>query len=125
MSVGFSTHGCWASLSEIKELEVEDRANPWFDDDGLDLESMEGIWVTSDPQKAIWYLFPAADLESEEYRKALENPEAHLSRVDLTGAIEVLKDGDGGFLYIRKKGLGANQIRQEVKPCGTNQPRNS
>jgi hypothetical protein len=105
MNVGYSTHGCWASLEKIKELEVEDRGNPWFEDDGLDLESLEGIWVTLDPQKALWYLFPAADFESEEYRKALENPEAHLFQVDLTGAIEVLKDGDGGFLYIRKKGI--------------------
>ena len=103
MSVGFSTHGCWGSLSEIKALEVEDSGNPWFDDEDLDLERLEGIWVTLDPQKALWYLFPAADFESEEYRKAMENPEVHLFRVDLTGAIEVLKDGDGGFLYIRKK----------------------
>jgi hypothetical protein len=104
MNVGYSTHGCWASLEKIKELEVEDRGNPWFDDEDLDLESMEGIWVTLEPPKALWYLFLAADLESEEYRKALENPEAHLSQVDLSGAVEVLKDGDGGFLYIRKRG---------------------
>jgi len=103
MNVGYSTHGCWAPLSELKEIEVEDRGNPWFHDEGLDLESMEGIWVTSDPQKALWYLFPAEDFESEEYRKALENPETHLFQVDLTGAIEVLEDGDGGFLYIRER----------------------
>jgi len=115
MSVGFSTHGCWGSLPEIKALEVEDRGNPWFDDEGMDLESMEGIWVTLDPKKAIWYLFPATDFDSEEYRKAQENPEAHLSQVDLTGAFEVLKDGDGGFLYIREKQLGEKQISKEVK----------
>jgi len=105
MNVGFSTHGCWASLAEIRELEVEDRGNPWFDDEGLDLESMEGIWVTLDPQKALWYLFSAEAFGSEEYRKALGNPELHLFRVDLTGASDVLKDGDGGVLYIRRKGL--------------------
>jgi len=104
MNVGYSTHGCWASLEKIKELEVEDRGNPWFEDDGLELEKWEGIWVTLEPPKALWYLFLAADFESEEYRKALENPEAHLSQVDLSGAVEVLKDGDGGFLYIRKRG---------------------
>ena len=103
MNVGFSTHGCWASLSELKEIEVEDRGNPWFNDQGLVLESLEGIWVTLDPPKAIRYLFLGADLESEEYRKALEEPEAHLFRVDLGGAIEVLEDGDGGFLYIRER----------------------
>ena len=110
MNVGFSTHGCWASLAEIKALEVEERENPWFEDDGMDLESWEGIWVTLDPQKAIWYLFPAEDFDSREYRKALENPEAYLFRVDLTGAMEVLKDGDGGFLYMREKRSKANQI---------------
>ena len=109
MNVGFSTHGCWASLAKIKELEVEDRGNPWFEDDHLELEKWEGIWVTLDPIKALWYLFSAEDLESAEYRKALKNPELHLCRVDLTEAIEVLKDGDGGFLYVRR--LGANQIR--------------
>ncbi len=103
MNVGFSTHGCWASLEKIKELEVEDRDNPWFDDDGLDLKSFEGIWVTFDLQKAIWYLCPATAFGSEEYRKAEAKPEAYVCRVDLVGAFEVLKDGDGGFLYIRGK----------------------
>jgi len=103
MDAGYSIHGCWASLEKIKQLEVEDRGNPWFEDEDLDLESLEGIWVTSDPRKALWYLFPAVSFESEEYRQALKNPEAHLFRVDLTGAVEVLRDEDGGFLYIREK----------------------
>ncbi len=103
MDVGYSTHGCWAPLWELKAIEVEDRGNPWFEDDDLNLESWEGIWVTLDPEKAHWYLFAGEDFESEECRQALENPQAHLFRVDLIGAIEVLKDGDGGFLYIRKK----------------------
>jgi hypothetical protein len=68
MHVGYSTHGCWASLERIKQLEVEDRGNPWFDDEGMDLESWEGIWVTLDPQKAIWYLFPAENFEAEPIR---------------------------------------------------------
>jgi hypothetical protein len=123
MNVGYSTHGCWASLEKIKHLEVEDRGNPWFEDDGLDLESLEGIWVTLDPQKALWYLFPAEDFGSEEYREALKNAETHLFQVDLTGAVEVLRDGEGGFLYIRRK--EANQNGKEVRRCGTNQPRKS
>lgn len=110
MSVGFSTHGCWGSLAEIKALEVEDRGNVWFDDEGMDLDIWEGIWVALDPKKALWYLFSAADFESEEYQKAMEDPQAHLFRVDLTEAIEVLKDGDGGFLYIREKRSGEKQI---------------
>ena len=115
MSVGFSTHGCWGSLAEIKALEVEDRGNPWFDDEGMDLDIWEGIWIALDPKKALWYLFAVTDYGSEEYRKALENPEAHLFQVDLTGAMEVLKDGEGGFLYIREKQFGGKQIGEEVK----------
>ncbi len=111
MNVGYSTHGCWAPLSELKAIEVEDRGNPWFEDEGLDLESWEGIWVTSDPKKALWYLFPAKDFDSQEYKEALEDPESHLFRVDLTRAIQVLEDGDGGYLFIRKKCFGGNQIR--------------
>jgi len=104
MSSGFSTHGHWASLKELKELEVEDRGNPWFDDTELDVESTEGIWITSDPKDAISYLFMASELESEEYHEALKHPEKYLIKVDLSGAFPVLEDGDGGTLYIRKKG---------------------
>jgi hypothetical protein len=103
MVVGYSTHGCWAPLSELKEIEVQDRGNQWFEDNHIDLDSMEGIWVTLEPPKAIPYLFPGEEFESQDYQEALKNPEAHLFQVDLTGAISVLEDGDGGVLYIRKR----------------------
>ena len=104
MVLGYSTHGQWASLKELKELEVEDRGNLWFEDNNIELDSMEGIWVTEDPKDAIQYLFLASELESEEYLEALKHPEKYLSKVDLSGAIPVLEDGDGGTLYIRKNG---------------------
>lgn len=103
MVAGYSTHGCWASLSELKEIEVQDRGNQWFEDNHIDLDSMEGIWVTLEPRKAIPYLFPGEKLESQDYQEALKNPEAYLFEVDLTGAIPVLEDGDDGVLYIRKR----------------------
>ncbi len=103
MNSGYSTHGHWASLKELKEIEVEDRGNSWFEDTKIDLESTEGIWVTKDPKDAIQYLFLGSELESEEYREALKHPEKYLIKVDLTEADPVLEDGDGGTLYIRKK----------------------
>ncbi len=103
MDSGFSTHGNWAPLKELKEIEVEDRGNSWFEDNHINLESMEGIWVTDDPKDAIQYLFMASELASEECQEALKHPEKYLIKVDLTGAIPVLEDGDGGHLYIRKK----------------------
>ena len=42
MNIGFSTCGYWASLQDLKEIEVEDRGNPWFDDRDLDIENTDG-----------------------------------------------------------------------------------
>ena len=103
MNIGFSTHGHWARLKDLKELEVEDRGNPWFEDIWVDPEGTEGIWVAIDPRDAVRYLFMASELESEEFREALKHPEKYLIKVDLTGADPVLEDGDGGTLYIRKR----------------------
>ena len=113
MVSGYSTHGYWAPLKELKELEVEDRGNGWFDDIGIDLESTEGIWVTRNPKDAIRYLFMASEMESEEYREALQHPKKYLANVDLSGAISVLEDGDGGALYIRKKEQEGRLINYE------------
>ena len=104
MVLGYSTHGHWASFKEVKELEVKDRGNPWVDPEGT-----EGIWVAIDPRDAVRYLFMASELESEEYREALKHPEKYLCEVNLTGALPVHQDGDGGVLYIRKKG-GVNHV---------------
>ena len=101
MNIGFSTCGCWASLQDLKEIEIEDRGNPWFDDSDLDLESTEAIWVVLDPQKAPEYLAFTVGSESEEY----------LFTIDLTGATPVLEDEDGRILYIRKK-EGVNHVER-------------
>jgi hypothetical protein len=94
MSIGFSTCGCWAPVQDLKEIEIEDRGNPWFDDSNLDLESTEAIWVVLDPRNAPEYLTLTVESETEEY----------LFTIDLTGAIPVLEDEDGRILYIREKG---------------------
>ena len=118
MVSGYSTHGYWAPLKELKEIEVEDRGNPWFDDTRVDLEGMEGIWITLDPRDAIKYLFIASELESEGYQEAIRYPEKYLIKVDLTGAIPDLEDGDGGTLYIRKKGGEKDVERTNQRTIG-------
>ena len=110
MSAGYSTHGYWEKLQRIKELEVGERGNEWFDDSSINLDSTDGIWVTLDPRDAIPYLFLAEEHESEAYQKALGNPEEHLFRVDLTEAIPALEDGDGGILFIRKRGAKRKEV---------------
>ena len=110
MSIGFSTCGCWAPVQDLKEIEIEDRGNPWFDDSNLDIESTEAIWVVLDPQNAPEYLTLTVGSETEEY----------LFRIDLTGATPVLEDEDGRILYIRKKG-GVNHVeRTNQRTIGQN-----
>jgi hypothetical protein len=116
MNIGYSTHGHWAPLKELKEIEVEDRGNDWFDDTKIDLESTEGIWVTKDPKDAIPYLFMASELESEEYQEALKHPKKYLIKVNLDGAIPVLEDGDGGTLYIRNRKNGGENLEPQKGP---------
>ena len=101
MNTGFSTCGYWAPVQDLKEIEIEDRGNPWFDDSNLDLENTEAIWVVMDPQNAPEYLTIAIGSEAEEY----------LFTIDLTGAIPVLQDEDGRVLYIRKNG-GVTRVEQ-------------
>jgi hypothetical protein len=101
MNIGFSTCGYWAPVQDLKEIEIEDRGNPWFDDSNLDLENTEAIWVVLDPKDAPQYLIFTVGSEAEEY----------LFTIDLTGAIPVLEDEDGRVLYIREKG-GANRVEQ-------------
>ena len=36
MNIGFSTCGSWAPVQDLKEIEIEDRGNPWFDDSDID-----------------------------------------------------------------------------------------
>ncbi len=110
MITGFSTCGDWGSLRELKEIETDDRGNPWFDDTGLNLDEMEAIWVVLDPEKAPNYLSFSIGDETEEY----------LYRIDLTGATPVLEDEDGRVLYIRKKGGVSNVERTHGRTTGQN-----
>ena len=120
--IGYSSHGTWDTLGNIKRLEVDERGNEWFDDAGLDPNKTKAIWVTKDPKVALLYLFPSEFREYEnpekmdleeiqeelqyeflEFLKARKNPLKYVAQVDLTDAREVLTDGDGGFLFIKEK----------------------
>ena len=110
MNTGYSTCGCWAPIQDLKEIEIEDRGKPWFDDSNLDLENTEAIWVVLDPQNAPQYLSFTVGSETEEY----------LFAIDLTGAVPVLEDEDGRILYIRKKGGVKNVERTDQRTIGQN-----
>ena len=110
MSVGFSTCRCWAPVQDLKEIEIEDRGNQWFDDSNLDFENTEAIWVVLDAKNAPQYLTLTIGSETEEY----------LFRIDLTGASPVLEDEDGRVLYIRKKGGINNVERTDQRTIGQN-----
>lgn len=115
---GYSSFPEWKKLSEIKEDEVEDRGNVWFDDEKLNLDEYIGKWVCLDPKYALWYLvradFHGLDPEKHEkpehspekewikFKKMWLNPKAHVCEIDITGATQVLEDPDHGFLYIKK-----------------------
>jgi hypothetical protein len=94
MNVGFSTYDHWAPLHDLKELELEEKENQWFNDYEHDLENLEAIWVVLDPTQAPNYLALTIGSETEEY----------LFRIDLTGATPILEEEDGRVLYVRKKG---------------------
>ncbi len=100
---GYSTHGCWAPLNVIKEIEVEDRGNEWFDDDGLDLSQYEGIWVCMKPEDAVCYALFAEDVGTAVHEEAMKDPFDYVVEVSLTEAYPVLDDGDSGWLYIKER----------------------
>ena len=110
--VGYNSHGAVTSLAELKALESE-RGNDWFDDRGLDLNRTQAIWVTYDPRYALRYAFSASlfDLptvkpgeidegEWREFKRQMTDPAAHVNKIDLTGSVRILEDGDGGYLHI-------------------------
>lgn len=76
----------WMPLAMMREMEVEDRGNDWFDDSHLDEKTTEVIWVCHTKKDALRY----GDADN-------------IYQVDLTGAIIRLDDGDKGFLYSRLK----------------------
>lgn len=77
----------WLPLEYIKDTEVHERGNPWFDDSHY-LGTHEAIWVTHKPSDAKRY-------------------GSRVYEINLEGAKPVVHDGDGGYLYVRPKKEGA------------------
>ena len=119
MNKAYSSFPEWSDLSEIKQLEVDERDNSWFDDSNLDLNLYIAKWVCLDPLDALYYCFeadffklnPNIDLKPDHvlesrwelFKTAYNNPLDYVSIIDLTGAEKVHEDPDGGFLYIKRK----------------------
>ena len=108
MAIGFSTCGYWAPLRDLKEIEIEDRGNPWFDDSNLNPEETEAIWAVLDSQGAPEYLSITIGSKTEEF----------LFQIDLTGATPFMQDEDGRVLYIRKKGGGKHVEHTNQRTTG-------
>ena len=129
---GWSTHGAWAPLLEIKKLEKE-RGNAWFNDKTFTGHE-KAVWACENPIDALRYSF-SAELtnaithdstgskiidpayqppdflreEFQEFKEAISKPEDYLEKVDLNQATCVLEDGDGGYLYVKKR-----EVRDEL-----------
>lgn len=115
----YASHSHWSPLSEIKELEVNDRGNCWFDDSDLNLDKTLAKWACYLPEHALWYLFRAdfhglnpledscpreeEDIlkEWEEFKHAWNNPESYVEIIEIGEAYAVHDDPDGGALFIK------------------------
>ena len=75
----------WTPLEEMKQIEVEERGNSWFDDTEYIGQNFVCIWVT--PNKDI----------AEHYG-------SDVRIVNVTGAECKLEDGDDGHLFIKRGG---------------------
>jgi len=74
----------WLPIQVMKYLEVEERSNEWFDDESY--QGFEVVWVTHKMKDVLRY-----------------GSRHEVRRIDLSNAVLLLSDGDGGFLYGRKK----------------------
>ena len=100
---GYSTHGYWVDSKKIYELEDE-RGNEV--DERLLEDGYEAIWVTRRPENAAKYNRPASEWEFKDFPFKSEELDG-VTEINLTGAehIDSMDDGDGGELWIRKKGF--------------------
>ena len=124
MPFGYNSYGhAWTKLKTLKQLEVKDRGNQWFDDSKLDLENTLGVWVTVDPRDALLYVFSSTfrdalledgsldedykeELEDEwdDFNYAMKHSLEFITKVNLEGAQPVVEhDEEFGksYLYIK------------------------
>jgi hypothetical protein len=103
--VVFNSHGGWAPLREIREIELE-RGNGFPDIRGLSLDA-DTMWVTPKPRVALSYAFEAGEadriMDSNEPLQPNEIEELrYLSKIRLQPTDLVIEeDGDNGYLVVR------------------------
>jgi hypothetical protein len=116
---GYSTHGHWAPLHEIYQLEVHERGNAWFDDADLNHAEWQAIWLTRllpdalvyDYGPEVWNVYKngasPSSLTPEEQCEwmdfvALSSDANSVYFISTLQAFAVLDFQDEGVLWIRK-----------------------
>ena len=115
-NVGYSSHGKWSTLEEIRKVELE-RGNVFpenlpFSDD------TPAIWLAFDRRDALVYLAPAQDHDnivdiskplSDEHKALMER----LVEIELLSTDQVVnQDRDGGYLVVRPE---KENIMEKIK----------
>jgi len=127
---GYNSYGSvWTPLKEIKQLEVEERGNEWFDDSKLDLNKTKAIWITEDPRDAVLYNLsaefrniiddhyknnslpedvpPGTNMAKEDYqeeRKIFLNAQNEVTKVSVNGALSLIEHHEPfgkAYLFIK------------------------
>jgi len=106
MKAGYSSHGDWSTLGEVRIVEVEERGND-FPDISAYPDSTPVIWVCRTKRKALRYLALAEDWglindTSELLPKRLRNLLIEITKVLLHPSdIIACDDRDEGYLILR------------------------
>lgn len=102
----------WQSVEDHIKLETE-RGNPLFDTykEYID-KGYETAWVTHTPGEAGRYVVSAGDVGAWEAGEVEVNP-ADIAELDLAASTLVGTDGEGGYLYVRKK--RGPRLEQRIK----------
>ena len=88
--IGYSSHGKWAPIEEIHQLEHVERGNPWPIDNSK-YKNHEAIWV------------------NHKSTKQNVNRYGEQRAVDLLNAHPIMHDQEGGVLYARPKSVQINK----------------
>lgn len=89
----------WGNLKDVVKTERE-RGNDIPKGLLRQFRNHEAIWVTHEPEHAARYALPADDWDKPISRKKALNL---VQFVDVAGALPLIDDGDGGYLYVRKR----------------------
>ena len=104
----------WTSVEDHINLETE-RGNELFETHKEYLDKgYEVAWVTHTPKEAGRYAISADQVNAFDRDEISVDP-ANIDSVDLTGAELVGQDGEGGYLYARRKPTAADrQLRRII-----------